>query len=1527
MTKIEANTWVPSGNDFVIDSLRGRLGVQENFGETFISGATNGLALKETDNKVLLYAGSVNGGVHLRTYDKSTAIWEDRWEWVSKPGSGYTGSQSIGVLSISEDKNYIAVGQGNPSNFGPVGAPSQGIQIGLIKPDGTIDWLPDSGNNPEDMQGLNIRSMEWVGSHLVASSWTNLPGEFQSELIRLETGPTGIVGDIAITDKNAPNFYIDKGAGYVFGAGNYEIENSALYNRPSLRINDGTNFDLIELKTDSQKYVDLIGHIRNQGGYIARAAVHPELIDDKLIAFIGFWKKIEGKTPISQIIRVVINPATRELVDYDPYSVPVPDIGNDQASNVTMYGNFSLISDPNDPSGNSVFAGGNHFKGAQLSSPTTGGGLVRVDFSDSEPNISEVLYGPRFDSITEQWDSSIFPGQPHADSRTIAFYNTNEGQKLIQTDDGGIWELLLDTTPEGSKLKEGAWWQSLTSSGLNTLETNMVNWAAPSNSIASSYQDNASSLGYFGDDHAYNFWVGDGQLAFFDESSDNDSYSGYLSTYGYLEWGSIVKMDYTKDGFITSRQNSSFYLQQPNQTPIPWTWTEESLDPTSSKVFILPTEPNAYRENSIVFSGQMNIYETANTDKSLPDNAINLRPLIKENIESLKPSAIDNQGSETQGEITSLYVGASDGSNKPVIYGRSSKSADSYFLNKINLEAYPDFASLGGILDLAHSPSSNGDVLYWLQGGRRLTSRYVTPGVGIQNQYLSIMKPDGSIISKKLDDFGIELITQGDYGYQVVVFVPKNQDRSADLLVIGGNKGIWSVELDDEGIPVGNFERMAWLGLPDEGPGSYIKTMQYDPQDDLLIAGTQGQGSFIYSFSGDLGMRPTSDKLLHISNIDLVQNYIASIDKRGNQQNSTIVIQLDSLLQDKNATTEVEITLHDVANWRQYMELVSLYDISLGQAGEAAKLESGFLNLLDPKGLEYANGTESDDGRRISFNVKFPPNVSLFNLIINQKEQKIPGDDINLQYSVRTIDGLNNETATVSLIANPVTSRAIFNGSSLDISDSDYYRTEAELLVGSSIEKFVANSYKASSVLNSYTATPVNTRNQETRSSNELIRTTIPIDTFNLLKSSESRNIFSDEPEPLANARLYSVISNVDGAKLDTEQEKLKAIEEGLFHATYDPIADFGTRFYDFDNNKYADHLSTSANAAQNKFTTEVNIGFGSVLVDPKFQLRSSQSQVYLTDQQDLGVPVNVRLFTELSKQSNSTSSFGYILLSPDESISQFNFSLFRERSRSLISSLGKSVDLSAMPEGSNFANEILVNNGQSLIIFEVDGASLDQLTGVDDPRLKFLDADINLDNGSDLDGNSFSFTSSNGAEATVTIHSGFQGLNPLIADQQTQAPVLDFTAFSDDQLIDFTFGYGREAGYDSVTGFYYIDQANGAITADNGDTLLPGDSDYVKQALRSENLSPILSEIFIDNMQTSLQDLQIYGGVMLAPYAKVSNNGETYFAYGDANSDGLQHFQSLGTNLIGFEDLKGGGDRDFQDAVFNFDFTNLVTI
>jgi hypothetical protein len=62
-------------------------------------------------------------------------------------------------------------------------------------------------------------------------------------------------------------------------------------------------------------------------------------------------------------------------------------------------------------------------------------------------------------------------------------------------------------------------------------------------------------------------------------------------------------------------------------------------------------------------------------------------------------------------------------------------------------------------------------------------------------------------------------------------------------------------------------------------------------------------------------------------------------------------------------------------------------------------------------------------------------------------------------------------------------------------------------------------------------------------------------------------------------------------------------------------------------------------------------------------------------------------------------------------------------------------------------------------------------------------------------------------------------------------------------------------------------------------------------------------------------------GGTILAPYI-IANGVETYFAYIGANSDKVDHIKLLGDNRFGFEDLAGGGDRDYNDVVLNVKFS-----
>ena len=59
----------------------------------------------------------------------------------------------------------------------------------------------------------------------------------------------------------------------------------------------------------------------------------------------------------------------------------------------------------------------------------------------------------------------------------------------------------------------------------------------------------------------------------------------------------------------------------------------------------------------------------------------------------------------------------------------------------------------------------------------------------------------------------------------------------------------------------------------------------------------------------------------------------------------------------------------------------------------------------------------------------------------------------------------------------------------------------------------------------------------------------------------------------------------------------------------------------------------------------------------------------------------------------------------------------------------------------------------------------------------------------------------------------------------------------------------------------------------------------------------------------------------LLAPYVTVAQTGDTFVFFGSANSDGLNHFRVLGSNVIGLEDMAGGFDQDFDDNIVSFNF------
>ncbi len=139
------------------------------------------------------------------------------------------------------------------------------------------------------------------------------------------------------------------------------------------------------------------------------------------------------------------------------------------------------------------------------------------------------------------------------------------------------------------------------------------------------------------------------------------------------------------------------------------------------------------------------------------------------------------------------------------------------------------------------------------------------------------------------------------------------------------------------------------------------------------------------------------------------------------------------------------------------------------------------------------------------------------------------------------------------------------------------------------------------------------------------------------------------------------------------------------------------------------------------------------------------------------------------------------------------------------------------------------------------------------------------------------------------------------------------------------TFEIKRDAGYNNHVGFYKIEDALGTIKV--GTTLLkPSDNGYRQAAVQGRIAGVDLEGV---NGKTISSSGEFLGGAMYAPFLIAnsptanSDFSNVYTAYSLGNADKVDHIRLLGDNTFGFEDLYGGGDRDFNDVIIKVTFNS----
>jgi len=176
------------------------------------------------------------------------------------------------------------------------------------------------------------------------------------------------------------------------------------------------------------------------------------------------------------------------------------------------------------------------------------------------------------------------------------------------------------------------------------------------------------------------------------------------------------------------------------------------------------------------------------------------------------------------------------------------------------------------------------------------------------------------------------------------------------------------------------------------------------------------------------------------------------------------------------------------------------------------------------------------------------------------------------------------------------------------------------------------------------------------------------------------------------------------------------------------------------------------------------------------------------------------------------------------------------------------------------------------------------------------------------------------GLAASIGIRQEAEAVDPNERTTSPHAMALTLTDSNNDGISIINFVVDRIAVYDNVVNYYKVtDSSTGQITV-NGQSRLPGDSDYLQLAFDNSNILVSTSNqrpdfATADRTATSRTIAFTASESTWMPYVFVRNTGSYYTPYAIGNNDKYDHFKSA-QDFIYVEDLPGGGDNDFNDII-----------
>ena len=178
----------------------------------------------------------------------------------------------------------------------------------------------------------------------------------------------------------------------------------------------------------------------------------------------------------------------------------------------------------------------------------------------------------------------------------------------------------------------------------------------------------------------------------------------------------------------------------------------------------------------------------------------------------------------------------------------------------------------------------------------------------------------------------------------------------------------------------------------------------------------------------------------------------------------------------------------------------------------------------------------------------------------------------------------------------------------------------------------------------------------------------------------------------------------------------------------------------------------------------------------------------------------------------------------------------------------------------------------------------------------------------------------------SLQLAQNWQGPDSLTGIGQEIVPVLNLSSLTTAQRLTGSLGMSGQAAGDSLIGFYQVLDTEGTVIDALGNAVRPGDANYQSVALNSGNLVDGLNGLNLDGNSSLTLDYALSGslsGVYLAPY--VISGADTWFAWNEANADGIDRFKVLGLNQFGFAAMPGSSGGDFTDVVMSFSSDQIL--